>query len=95
MSEDNKLKMKRRGFLGAAVATGGAVAGGAGLLASSQTASAEAASEPSDHVAPGDLDQYYVFNSGGQSGEIRILGMPSMRELMRIPVFNYCSATGW
>ena len=32
MSEDNKLKMKRRGFLGAAVATGGAVAGGAGLL---------------------------------------------------------------
>ena len=95
MSEDNKLKMKRRGFLGAAVATGGAVAGGAGLLASSQTASAEAASEPSDHVAPGDLDEYYVFNSGGQSGEVRILGMPSMRELMRIPVFNYDSATGW
>jgi len=95
MSEDNKLKMKRRGFLGAAVATGGAVAGGAGLLASSQTASAEAASEPSDHVAPGDLDEYYVFNSGGQSGEIRILGMPSMRELMRIPVFNRDSATGW
>lgn len=93
--ENAKTGISRRGFLGTAV-----VSGGAGLLAgrSSDVLAQRKKPEPegqSGHVEPGDLDEYYAFNSGGQSGEIRIMGVPSMRELMRIPVFNYCSATGW
>ncbi len=47
------------------------------------------------YVAPGDLDQYYIFYSGGQSGNVYISGIPSMRHIATIPVFTPYPGTGY
>ncbi len=93
MSEhDNKLNITRRGMLGATAT--GAVLAGTGLGSTLMTAK-QASAAANANLEPGELDEYYGFWSSGQTGELRILGFPSMRELMRVPVFNRCSATGW
>lgn len=109
-SEEKKNGLSRRDMLGssavAAVAGTAGVAGGLALSetgvitsAEAQTARRAPAARPAVankyEIKPGELDEYYTFFSGGQSGEIRVVGLPSMRELIRIPVFNRDSATGW
>ena len=72
--------LSRRGLLGTtATAAGlaGLAAGGSGaaLLIPAHAATGAAAS--STEVKPGDLDEYYAFNSSGQTGEVRIQVLPS------------------
>jgi len=97
-SNDVKLEDEsRRKFFGKTALIGAGVVAApmtaAMFTSMAQAKASEAANSP--HVAPGELDEYYGFWSGGHSGEIRIMGVPSMRELMRIPVFNLDNATGY
>lgn len=47
------------------------------------------------HLKPGELDTYYGLWSGGHTGDVRVLGLPSGREITRIPVFNPDALVGW
>jgi nitrous-oxide reductase len=71
--------------LGASSASGGNLAAAAearGLTGDQ----AEAAL--STFVAPGEHDDYLMFASGGHSGQLHVIGMPSMQLLKTIPVFT-------
>ncbi|WP_340108635.1 TAT-dependent nitrous-oxide reductase [Pikeienuella sp. HZG-20] len=94
-ADKEEQSLTRRRMLGAS-ATGAALATtGAGAAWFNASAAKAQGATPKYELSPGELDEYYGFWSSGQAGEMRILGFPSMRELVRVPVFNRCSATGW
>ncbi len=47
------------------------------------------------YVAPGDFDDYYLFYSGGHSGNVFVAGIPSMRHIVTIPVFTKYPGKGY
>lgn len=47
------------------------------------------------YVPPGTMDSYYLFYSGGHSGQVFVAGIPSMRHITTIPVFSPYSGTGY
>lgn len=91
--EDVPETPSRRKFLGTTAVLGLSGAGlSAGLTACGDGGST---GKLSYDVPPGQLDEYYSLYSGGHSGEVRIIGEPSGREIMRIPVFNPDPMSGW
>ncbi|MDP3086191.1 MAG: TAT-dependent nitrous-oxide reductase [Rubrivivax sp.] len=93
----------RRRFLNSAAVAGLA---GVGLAACSEDKPAAAgaagtsaapagASSSSGHLKPGELDTYYGLWSGGHTGDMRVLGLPSGREITRIPCFVPDALVGW
>jgi len=47
------------------------------------------------YVPPGKYDPYFIFASGGHSGQMGVIGVPSMRLLKIIPVFSRDSWQGY
>ena len=106
--EDSQVQKgtTRRGFLstmGKIAAAAGLLGSGAGMEALSGCAkgpagtatSSVSASVAKALVAPGKWDKYMGFWSAGPSGEVRVKGIPSMRTLLRIPVFNNDTGRGY
>jgi nitrous-oxide reductase len=90
-------KFDRRNFFKIVGAAGVATGAGALLPKSVPLAKADKKGKgrPKHEVKPGDLDDYYGFWSGGHTGEIRLIGVPSMREIKRIPVYNIDIGSGY
>ncbi|HQS20030.1 MULTISPECIES: TAT-dependent nitrous-oxide reductase [unclassified Acidovorax] len=97
----------RRRFINTA-ALAGLTAGVAACNDKPANAPAQAASGPvaapaaahsgganATHLKPGELDTYYGLWSGGHNGDVRVLGLPSGRELLRIPCFVPDALVGW
>ena len=60
-----------------------------------QMSSDDAKNAQASYVAPGQKDEYYLFYSGGHSGQVFVAGIPSMRHIATIPVFAPYPGTGY
>src|SRR5262245_53697593 len=93
----NRSRIVWAGLLAAAVVTAIRCAPSAPAAKRAAAAGASDLSVASQkvYVAPGDLDEYYTFASGGHSGNVYVYGVPSMRHISTIPVYAPYPATGY
>jgi len=47
------------------------------------------------YVAPGELDEFYGFMSGGYNGQLGVYGIPSGRHIFTVPVFSQAAVNGY
>lgn len=90
------MKLSTRRFL-TALTVSAAVASLPGCNGKKPTTSKNdrEANASATYVAPGEKDEYYLFYSGGHSGQVYVAGIPSMRHIATIPVFGLYPATGY
>ena len=80
----SRMSFRSRTMLGAALAV--LALAGCGKGGAPSVGAADAAQKV--YVAPGQYDEFYLFTSGGFSGQIAVYGLPSGRLLKVIPVFS-------
>ena len=76
-------------------ASGAGAASGASGAGAGKGAAHKVGGAGSVEVKPGELDTHYGLWSSGHTGDARILGIPSGRELLRIPCFVPDALIGW
>ena len=74
---------------------GAAGASVAELMAARGLSEADVTAALKTYVPSGKKDDYYIFSSGGQSGQVIVLGIPSMRILKYVAVFTPEPWQGW
>jgi nitrous-oxide reductase len=77
------------GAAGARLGFGSSGGGDLGATASERGLDADAATAAlKTYVSGGEYDEFMMFSSGGHSGQMLVIGVPSMRLLKEIPVFT-------
>ena len=98
---DNTSNMSRRQFInttalvGLTIGVAGCDDTFAPATSNRDAQTGKGATGASAHLKPGELDTYYGLWSGGHTGDMRVLGLPSGRELLRIPCFVPDALVGW
>lgn len=83
------------GILGAAVAGLAVLTGCHSDNSVQKSDSSDISAAQQVYVAPGKLDDYYAFLSGGQSGSVFVYGIPSCRFIKEIPIFEPRAGLGY
>ena len=74
---------------------GGASSTVAALMKERGLSEADVSAALKTYVPTGKKDDYYIFSYGGQSGQVIVIGIPSMRILKYLAVFTPEPWQGW